>query len=191
MDSLIWLFFESTLALGGCLVLLLFVLLVHWRRGGRPRPLQIALGLAVLLLLVQALVVTRREHAGRILSRIEKDVVASRTGAIAAALSTRFHVAEPEMDRDKFLELVRRAMRRVDVHTLTQRGLKIQASASDTFEISVTYWADVSTPEYRGMTPSRWKIVFVREEGGWRILTVEPIELNRIPVAGWRGVRNP
>jgi hypothetical protein len=191
MDSLVWFFFESTLALSACLVVLLFVLLVHWRRGGRGRPLLIGLGVAVLLLIVQALVVTRRERADHILRRIETDIVASRPDAIAAALSARFYVTEPEMDRADFLELVRRAMRRVDVHTLRQSGLKIQAGASDTFEISVTYWADVSTPEYRGMTHSRWKIVFVREESGWRILSVEPTALDGRPVAGWRGVPNP
>jgi hypothetical protein len=191
MDSLIWFFFESTLALAGVLVVLLFVLLVHWRRGGRPRPLLIGLSVAILLLIVQALVVTRREHADRILRRIETDVVASRTDAIAAALSARFHVAEPDMDQAGFLERVRRAMRRVDVRTLTQHGLKIQADESDTFEVSVTYWADVSTPEYGGLAHSRWRIVFIREQGNWRILTVEPTELNRLPVAGWSGVPHP
>jgi hypothetical protein len=191
MDSLIWLFFESTLALVGCLAVLLFVLLVHWRRGGRPRGLLIVLGVSVVLLLVQALVVTRREHADRIMKRIEVDVVASRPDAIAAALSARFRIAEPEMDRSEFLDLVRRWMQRVDVHTLTRRGLRIQASDGDTFLISIGYWADISGPDFSGTVTSRWEIEFVHEEDGWRILSIEPIELDHRPVAGWRNLRGP
>jgi len=189
MDTLIWLFLESTLALGGCLAILLFILLVRWRRTLKPRPFLIGLAVAMALLVVQALVVTRREHADRIMERIELDVVASRPDAIAAALSARFHIAEPEMDADKFVELVRSYMRRVDVHTLTRRGMDVTASEGDTLEISINYWADISAPDYSGMVRSRWTITFVREGGGWRILTVEPTMIGQRPVDGWRGLR--
>ncbi|MFQ5806277.1 MAG: hypothetical protein ACE5I3_07500 [Phycisphaerae bacterium] len=191
MDSLVWFFFESTLALGGCLAVLMFVLLVHWRRRLQPRPLLIGLAVALVLLVVQASVVTRREHADRIMKQIEADVVASRPDAVAAALSTRFRIAEPEMDRTKFLDLVRSYMRRVDVHTLTRRALEIVASEKDTFEISISYWADISHRDYSGMVRSRWKIVFLCEQDEWRILCIEPTLIGPRPVDGWRGLDGP
>lgn len=191
MDSLIWLLFESTPALGGCLSVLLFVLLVHWRRTLKPRAFLIGLALAVVLLVAQALVVTRREHADRIMERVELDVVASRPDAIAAALSDQFRIAEPEMDSDRFLDLVRRWMRQVDVHSLTRRALDITASEGDTFQISISYLGDISARDYAGAVLSRWTIVFAREDDAWRILSVEPTMINRHSVDGWKGLRPP
>ena len=86
MEWVTWLLFESVAALGSVLGLVLFALLVHWRRSGQVRPLLLGLGVAAALLLVQVLVVTRREHAGRILAAIERDIVAARTAALEAAL---------------------------------------------------------------------------------------------------------
>jgi hypothetical protein len=191
VDFLVRLLFESTLMLGGCLAVLLFVLLAHWRRRLQPRPLLIGLALSVVLLVVQALVVTRREHADRIMARIEADVLASQTDAIAAALSTEFLVAEPEMDREKFVRLVERYMQRVDVRTLTRRALDIEASETDRFQLYVSYLADISAPNLNSLVLSRWRISFAKEDDGWRILSIEPTQLDRTPIRGWRGLRVP
>lgn len=191
MNSLVWFFFESTLALGGCLAVVLFVLLVHWRRRLQPRPLLIGLVVSIVLLITQALVVTRREVAQRIMRGIEVGVIASRPDAIAAALSSRFRVSEPEMDRGEFLDLVERYMQRVDVRTLYQRALKVTTSEGSTFEISVSYLADVTQRSYSGAVLSRWSIVFTREDGGWRILSIEPTMLQRDPIDGWSDLRGP
>jgi hypothetical protein len=191
MDSLIWLFFESTLALTGCLALLLFVLLVHWRRTLKPRPLLIGLALAVVLLLIQALVVTRREHADRTMKAIERDVLVSRTDAIAAALSTRFHIAETNWDREKFIDRVRQYMQSIDVRTLNRRMLEIKESEADTFQIIISYLADIRATDYAGPVLSRWKIVFVREGGRWKIQRIEPTQLGRAVIHGWKGLPRP
>ncbi len=185
VDFLVRLLFESTLMLGGCLAVMLFVLLVHWRRSSKPRLLLIGLALSVVLLLVQALVVTRREHADRIMKWIETDMVASRTDAIAAALSDRFRIADPEMDGDRFLELVRGYMAWVDVRSLTRRKLEIETSEADTFQAHLSYWGEISARNYVGPVQSRWRIVFVRDTDGWRILSIEPTMLQRMPVSGW------
>jgi hypothetical protein len=95
------------------------------------------------------------------------------------------------MDRDKFLNLVRRWMRRVDVRTLTPRAPEITAHESNRFQMSISYWADVNAPDYAGMILSRWNITFVRERDGWRILTIEPTMINHQTVKGWRGLPQP
>lgn len=191
MDFLIWLLFESTLALGGCLAVLLFVLLVRWRRTLKPRPLLIGLALSVVLLLVQALVVTRREHADRIMRAIEQDVVASRPDAIAAALSERFYISETGWDRERFLDRVRQYLEAVDVRTLTRRKLAVETSEAGRFQIYISYLADISTRDLDTPVLSRWRIEFVDEAGQWRILTIQPSSIERRPIGGWKGLPKP
>ena len=191
VDFLVQLLFESRLMLGGCLAVMLFVLLVYWRRTLKPRPLLIGLAIAVVLLIVQAAVVTRWEHADRIMTRIETAVLASQPEAIVAALSGRFHIAETNWDGEEFLDRVRRYMQAVDVRTLTRRTLEIEENDADRFQIYVSYWADVSTRDFAGGLLSRWLIRFVRDDDGWRIISIEPTQMDRRTVRGWRGLPKP
>jgi hypothetical protein len=188
---LVRLLFESTLLLGGCLAVILFVLLVHWRRTLRPRPLQIGLAVAVVLLVVQAAVVTRWEHADRIMKRIEAGVRVSRPGAIAATLSARFHVEETGWDREAFIEIVRSYMSWIDVHALSRRTLEITAHEPEAFSVYVSYLADASAGGFRQAGLSRWLIRFTRETDGWRIISIEPTQVDRTSVRGWRGLPRP
>jgi hypothetical protein len=191
VDFLVRLLFESTLLLGGCLAVILFVLLVHWRRTLKPRPLLIGLVIAVVLLIVQAVVVTRWERADRIMQRIEAAVLASQPEPIEATLSGRFHIAETGWNRADFIRIVRSYMSRVDVHSLSRRTLEVTAEQPDSFQIYVSYLADASTQDYRHMGLSRWLIQFIHEEDGWRIISIEPTELDRTTVRGWRGLPKP
>ena len=191
VDFLVRLLFESTLMLGGCLAVMLFVLLVYWRRTLKPRPLLYGLGLAVVLLIVQAAVVTRWEHADRIMKRIETAVLASQPDDIAATLSPRFHITDPDWDADEFLARVRQYMQAVHVRTLNRRALDIEENQPDRFQIYVSYWADISGRSYASGTLSRWLIVFAREEQGWRIINIEPTHMDRITIRGWRALPNP
>jgi hypothetical protein len=183
--------FESTLALGAILGLAVFALLVHWRRMLKPRPFLIGLGLSVALLIVQAAVVTRREHAERIMRAVERDIVASRSAALSAALSDRFRIAETGWDRADFLDLVERYMARVDVRTLRRRRLEIRRSEGNEFQIYVSYLADVSGRDFGTTVLTRWFITFVRENGAWRIVTIEPSEFDNRSVGGWRNIPPP
>jgi hypothetical protein len=191
MDFLTWMFLESRPLLGGCLAVVLFVLLVYWRRTLKPKPFLVGLALAVVLLVVQALVVTQREHADRIMRSIERDVLASRTEAIAAALSDRFQIPEKNWDRERFIERVKDYMQTIDVRTLNRRKLQIEKSETDAFEISVSYLAEISGRDYAGPVLSRWKIYFVHEDGHWRILRIEPTSLGQTTIHGWDGVPRP
>ena len=160
MDTLAWLLLESTLALGSLLFVMLFVFLVHWRKTLKPRPFLISLGVAGILLVVQSTVVTRREHADRIMKGIETAVLDSRVDSIRAALASGFRIRETDWSAADFVEVVRDWMRVVDVRTLRRRALRIEGSLDDRFEIYVSYMADVAHRSYSGTTLSRWIITF-------------------------------
>ena len=177
--------------LGGGLAVILFVLLVHWRRTLKPRPLQIGLAIAVVLLIVQAAVVTRWEHADRIMQRIEAAVLASQPEPIEATLSEHFHIAETGWDRADFIRIVRSYMSWVDVHSLSRRKLEVTRNEPESFQIYISYFADASTSDYRHVGLSRWLIQFAHEADGWRIISIEPTQLDRTTVRGWRGLPKP
>jgi hypothetical protein len=184
MGWLNWLLFESLPALGAVLGVVLFVLLVHWRRTRRGRPALIGLVVAVVLLAVQALVVTRREHAERILGLIEKDLVASRTVALAAALAPDFDAGG--LDRDGFLAYVRQQLQLVKVRWLDRWALQMEESGGDRFVASATYLADVSGEGYVGSTESRWALTFVRTSDGWKIAAVRPLHVAGLDNPRWQ-----
>ena len=191
MDTLKWFFFESTPALGGCLAVVLFVLLVHWRQTLKPRAFLSGLAVAAVLLLVQALVVTYREHADRIMEAIERDVVASQPDDLGPFLSESFYIEETGWDKAQFLDRVREYMARVDVRTLTRRKLEVEESGAERFQIYISYLADVSMRDFDRPVLSRWRIVFVRERDEWRIRTIVPVSIDQTPTRGWKGIPRP
>jgi hypothetical protein len=128
MDELTWLLFESRIALGIALFLVNFFLLVHWRRGGRARPLLIAVAVSAALLLTQALVVTKREAADRLLATVERGLLASDAAPLAQALAPGFVAGD--MDRAAFLARVERELRRWRVHSLGHAPLRIERPAA-------------------------------------------------------------
>jgi hypothetical protein len=192
MDWLSWIFLESFVALGALLVTVLFVLLVYWRRTMRVWPLLVGLGVAVVLLIVQGVVETRREVAGRILTQIERDFEAGELGALAAALAPTFAApfgAGRDLDRDEFLSFVERMQGRVTVHWVSRRDLDTVASAEDSFSVEAGYWAELETPEFRHVHRSRWRLRFLRESEEWRIDLIEPVEVDGAPGGTLRELR--
>lgn len=189
MEFLTWFFLESSLALGATLVIVLFVLLVHWRRTLRPKPLIIGLILAVALLIVEAAVVTQREHADFAMQRIETAVLESKPQGIDAELSDQFLVDPPRMDRALFAERVQSYMQQIDVRTLRRLKLQVTESASEAFTCELSYLADIAARNFSGTVTSRWRIRFVREAEGWRIVNIIPVRLNAANVRGWDELR--
>jgi hypothetical protein len=183
MNWVTWFLFESVAALGAVLGIVLFVLLVHWRRSGRPWPLLIGLGVAAVLLVVQALVVTQREWAARMLDPIEKDLVASRTAALAATLAPDFETGG--LDGDRFVAFVRRELQSTKMRWLDRWGLQLQESAADRFVVTTNYSADVTTGGYSGSIPSTWSITFVRTAAGWKIACIRPLHIAGVDTPTW------
>ena len=191
MNTLSWLLFESKLGLGAILVVAMFILLVHWRKTLKPRPFLIGLGLSLVLLIVQNVVVTRREQADHTMREIETAVLESRPDGIRPFLAGRFRISENNWDADDFVGEVGDWMRVVDVRTLSRRALRIESSSDDEFQIYVSYMADVSHRSYSGTTLSRWAITFVPDDDAWRISEIKPVELNKQSLSGWRGLGSP
>jgi hypothetical protein len=187
VDTLVWVVLESTITLAVILALANFFLLVHWRRSGRPRPLLIGLAVAVVLLALQALIVTRREHAASTLKRIETDLLASRVEALDRALATDFEAGH--MNHERFVDFARRQLAVVEIHWLRRTGPRVEQSQKDRFSISVGYTADVTAHGYVGPVGSRWTITFVREVGKWRIGRIDPPMINRHQFNDWRDFR--
>lgn len=184
MSWLIWLLFESLPALGAFLGVVLFVLLVYWRRSGKGRPLLIGLGVAVVLLVVQALVVTQREQAARVLTRVERDIRASRADALADALAPDFE--SQGLRRDEFVTYVRRQLSKVRVRWLDRWELTTEDAGPDRFTAVVTYVAEVAVEGMSGIPRSSWNIVFVRTPAGWRIAGIECRHIDGHQGVSWR-----
>jgi|GEM_PF-1002172 len=184
MPTVTWLMFESPLALSAVLGLLLFGLLAYWRRGGRGRYALVGLGVTVVLLTLQGLVVTRREHADRILRSIEKELVASRVDALAAALAEDFD-AGAGLDRQAFLDLVDQQLARVRIRWLDRMGLRVRESERESFNVVASYRADVDWREFAGSIPSEWLITFGRRAKRWQITAIRPLSLAGEENVGW------
>jgi len=183
MDWLVWFFFESLPALAAVLFTANFVLLVYWRRSGRHRPLLVGVTLALALLIIQALVVTRREHARHVLTAIEKDVLASRRDHLAAAFAPSFTAGR--MTRDEFLDYVGRQYHRVHVRQLNCSELRVKESRPDEFVVAVAYQGDITVGDYVGWVRTRWDVTFVRTAAGWQIARLQPRYVEGITDPTW------
>jgi hypothetical protein len=186
MAFIAWVLFESAAALAAVLGVTLFILLVYWRRSGRGRPLLIGLAVAILLFVVQALVVTPREHVGRTLTAIETDIVRARTDALADALAADFDAAG--MNRDAFIAYVGRQMQKVDVHYVDRRSLHVEDADGDRVRGTAEYLADVTVRDYADRLPTRWSLTFVRTADGWKIVTIEPLSIAGIDRPSWNEI---
>ncbi len=191
MDWLTWLLLESPAALGTILGLTLFVLLVRWRRGGSPRPLLVALVVSVVLLVAQALVVTHREQAGRMLDEIAADLVRTRTRALAAALDEQFdagrHRGEP-LTRARFVEYVQALLRRMSIVWVQRTDLDVTERQPGRFVAEAQYLAEITYDQLSGTFRSRWAVTFARTAHGWRIVHIEPMFIDGVPVASWERI---
>ena len=181
MGWLRWLFLESFVALASVLFLANFVLLVHWRRSGRPRALLIGLASAIMLLAVQALVVTRHEHAARTLHAIVAEIPLRRVDVLSASLTADFDC--DGMDRDAFVKFAQAGLDRVRIEQLHRTLLEVVRSQGDEFAVEVVYLSDTLIGDvFEGYLKSRWEVTFVRRAGEWRIGGIRALEINNTPV---------
>lgn len=181
IDNLTWLLFESRIALGSLLGFVLFWLLVHWRRSLNPRPLLIGLAAALVLMILQAAVVTRRETVAALMDRVEAAIVARRADDLAPLLSAAFRY--DDLGRPEFVEFVRGHLERLTVHTTGRGTIQAPVGGDQRFSAEIPYISRVSVRDFAGQPlPTRWRIEFVREDGEWRISEIVPLEILNQPV---------
>ncbi len=175
MDWITWVLFESLPALAIALGIVLFILLVYWRRGGRPWPLLVAALATLGLLIAQKLVITQREHARMILAPIERGLEEGRVDVLAAALAPEFEAEG--LDRERFLDFVRMPVSRMDVRGLDLLSLRTEDSRPDRFTAIAQYQADVSIDHFWTTITSNWAIQFVHKPAGWQITGIKCLAL--------------
>ncbi len=187
MSWLTWVLLESPVALGVLLGTALFVLLVYWRRTGRPRPLVVGLVLSVALFVAQGLIETRREAGLRQLGIIEEAVLRGDARPVADTLAPTF--AAGGRDRAAFVDYMNRWLGRLRVRTLdrTWPPPRVEESDGERFVLSVSYLADLAG-EYAGTLPSGWRLTFVRTPDGWRLAGVEATYIAGLRDVSWSAI---
>lgn len=183
MEWITWVLLESLPALGVCLFLLNFTTLVLWRRGGSPRPLLVTLMLSAVLLLVQAFVTTRGEHARAILRRIERDLLVGRTAAFEASLAPSFRAAG--MERDDFVDFARRRMESLRILFLQRISGRVESSSDDAFVYHAGYTSSIATEGVSITLQSGWRITFVRTGNQWRIGMLDTPTIQGRKITRW------
>lgn len=192
MDWLTWIFFESVMALTAFVAVVLFALLVWWRRRGRPQPLLIGMAICAGLYAAQVLVVTHRERAGAVLRAIESDLLSSHIDALADALADGFQT-DPgngdELGRDEFLEQVESLMQNIDIRWIERWQLKVEESRADRFTVVVAYRSDLVYRNTQASPRSNWTFTFVRTPEGWRIGNLRLVSIDGVRDPTWRRMR--
>lgn len=186
MQTLQWFFLESTAALGVTVFIALFWLLVHWRRSGNVRPLLIGLAVSIVLLIIQALVTTQREHADQILGRIERDVRQARSSALAEALAPDF--ISVSLKRDPFLALVNERLQHIAIRWLHRTSLELEPEGAG-FVARAGYLAEVSFDNDAGGFASQWTFHFAQRDGRWRITAIDLPKIANRSFNDWTEVR--
>jgi len=181
---LVWLFGESALSLWIVAALANFWVLVYWRRSGRVRPLLIGLATAAVLLVVEQLVVTQREHADRILTKIATGLENGSAAAFGDALSVDFRAGS--RDADEMTEWVQAQLGRIDVVKAHRTALSVRRISADRCEASASYFADVAARGgFSGYTQSRWTFTLVRTPEGWKVRSIAPPWVDGVQFTDW------
>jgi hypothetical protein len=100
-------------------------------------------------------------------------------------------VAGQTLDRDAFLQLVRRQLQVVNLRWVETWQLKVVESAGDRFTISVSYLAETTMDRAAGTIRSRWRITFVQKPDGWKIIDIQPEHIDVLSDASWNRIWSP
>ncbi len=192
MDWLTWILLESPLALAGFTGLALFVLLVYWRRTGRPQPLLIALALTIALFVIQTTITTRAEHADHILDAIATDLMRSETTALHQYLAPNFTThpdAGPVLDRTAFLNLVADRLESIRIIWVERWQLELTDHTDEAFTAITSYRTDIVHPQGRFGPRSGWDFTFVDTPQGWRISQIHCRHIDGLSDPTWQRIR--
>jgi hypothetical protein len=182
--------FEQPLYLIPILVAVQFVLIRVWARRRTVRTARavwIGLTVAVLLLVMQALVVTHRERVILICRAMAAAVEDGDVSAIASHVAERF--AAEGYDQTAFVSRLTDTLTRVHVEDAKLSAFAVTVEGGRTARAVFTASARLIFPEsttYR--SASRWEVHFERIAGAWRMVSVKPISTPTFPFARLREV---
>lgn len=187
MQWLTWIFLESPLALSAACFVILFVLLVYWRRTGKPRPLLVGLVLAVVAFAAQAFVETRRELADRLLEPVERQAVQGQTQALQALVAPQF--AAGELDATEFVALARQRLSDHPLTNIQRLGSHIVESGPDSFVVRNSYYVTGRFGQIgAGSFQCTIRFDFLRTQNQWKIVAIEPPKIQGVQFDSWTHV---
>lgn len=186
MQWITFVFLESQLALAILAFCVLFVLLVHWRRTLKPRPLLIGLLLTAVAFLVQNVVETRREFAAKTLDRIETEATRGVLTRLRALTTADFQAGE--IDRDRFLDLAARRLEQYPVREFDRKGLELASSSDDGFTVRGRYRVYGDFGNIGNSFGCTVEFEFERRDGEWRLIRMPPPSIATHQFSSWQGV---
>ena len=185
--------FESSVWLGGfCFLLFAVVLLIRprWESAATRRyALPVTLLLIALLFLTQRLVVTQREEILAALEELVTAVEQKNVAAIGGLISEDYQ--DRHRDRDGFIDHVGSILEAVSIHDVRYQRRDVTFD-DETAAMKLAALATVGIRRTPGQTHwGVWRIDWVREADGWRILSIDPVKLDGQPIETLGGIRLP
>ncbi len=176
--------FESPLYLMPLLLVGEFVLLRRWATRQTPNARRAVVGglvVAALLLLMQHLVVTEREKLIGLCNELAAAAVKGDVDGIGGHISDRF--AAEGLDRDGFLDYVRRGLTAVEVRSARLSGFEISIEDGRLAKVLFNASARVygAAEGLGGSRPSRWELHFEKTGDCWRVVFLTPRRLPFFP----------
>ncbi len=184
IDAIVNILFESPLKLALLLFFALLICLILWRRrrtDGTRRALVIALGVSIVLMILQGLITTDREQVRQIIDQLA-DAVAQKDMVVISAYIDPAYALDGR-DRDQVLSRIDASLRRADVDAPYLYNVKVttdhgRGQASLT---AISYVILDGTS--RGQIVSAWQLEFVERPDGWRVTGIDPVKIQGQNVA--------
>lgn len=176
------LLFENTIWFVAVLLLAEYALLVMWLRRRTPQSrAAVLVGLVVCLTVpvLQRVVTTQRERITLICKSLVSAVEAGNVATIETHISKSF--AADGLDRDEFIDAVRSALNQSNIEdvSLTIDNIVINAGSAT---VVIRVRCMLTTDEYSGTFPSKWRLSLKKEGDGWFVADVIPIRTPTFPV---------
>ncbi len=178
------LLFESPVWLAAFSFLLFGAMLFarqRWESGAARRyAIPATLLIISLLFVIQKLAVTQREEIRSAMDAFVSAIERQDTSTIADALARDY--AGEGMDREGFIEQITTFLEVLDIRDTHFMRLDLDMD-DDSAVMTLTARATVSIRGEIGQFHwGSWRIAWLREAGGWKIVSVRPLELGGQPV---------
>jgi len=188
VDFLRSLLFESPTKLASLCAFVCLVLLVLWRRtgtAGRRRAFLGALAASLVLLALQAVVVTDHERIVQLLSALADAAERADLGAIEPSIDDSYR--DNYGDRAALLARIRDRLTRYTIRNVSLSAFEVTVDG-DEATAGFRVVADMNDRDSAfPATPSRWEVGLIRRGGVWRVRSVRLLRLGPLEATGAGG----
>jgi len=178
IDAIVNILFESPLKLALLLFFVLLICLILWRRrrtDGARRALLVALGVSIVLMILQGLITTDREQIRQIIDRLADAVTRKDMAVISAYIDPAY--ALDGRDRDRVLSRIDGSLERTDVDPPYLYNVKV-TTGDGRGQASLTAVCHVVLDgSLLGQIVSAWRLEFIERPDGWRVTGIDPVKV--------------